>query len=296
MLHLSRGSVARVNRVAALVAKARKRVSWIIETVTWPLRAPFFRAINNRSEPLGITIGITTYKDRFDSCLKPLLPKVNALFPKEQVIVIANGHYRKEEQGRFLDRFNAFCSHYGRIMTVTYTDPVGLSRLWNVIISKAQYPKVLILNDDIMIRPGFRRLVKGLMTRNEPVVTVNGSWSHFLITAAAVESVGLFDEGLREIGGEDDDYLARMAIAGIIPGNIITSSVSGRSKRRMKTGGLNSYGRDMSLQAGGYSTLNTEYLLSKWETSDIYFEGAVEVPGRKTRYWKPRVAQGDKEK
>lgn len=296
MLHLSRGSVARVNRVAALTTKARKRLSWIIESVTWPLRAPFFRAINNRSEPLGITLGITTYKDRFDSCLKPLLPKVAALFPGEQVIVIANGHYQKEQQVRYLDRFNAFCSRYSRIMTLTHTDPVGLSRLWNMIIERAEYPDILILNDDIMIRPRFRRLVKELITRNEPVVTVNGSWSHFLITAGAVESVGLFDEGLLEIGGEDDDYLARMAFAGVKPGNVITSSVSGRSKRRMKTGGLNSYGRDMSLQAGGYSTLNTEYLLSKWETSDIYFEGAVEVPGRKTRYWKPRVEQGDKEK
>lgn len=249
----------------------------------------------SRSEPLGITIGITTYKDRFDSCLKPLLPKVAALFPKEQVIVIANGHYLKEEQGRYLDRFNSFCGRYGSIITVTHTDPVGLSRLWNMILGKAEYPNILILNDDIMIKPGFRSLVKRMMTRDEPVVTVNGSWSHFLITAEAVERVGLFDEGLREIGGEDDDYLARMAFAGLKPGNVVTSSVSGRSKRRMKTGGLNSYGRDMSVQTGGYSTLNTEYLMGKWETSDSYFEGAVEVPGRRTRYWKPAVAKGKKE-
>lgn len=258
--------------------------------------APFYRAALSRSEPLGITIGITTYMDRFDSCLKPLLPKIATLFAQEQVIVIANGHYLKEEQGRYIDRFNGFCSRYGRVMTVTYSDPAGLSRLWNSIIDQAQNSKILILNDDIMIRPGFRRLVKGLMIRNEPVVTVNGSWSHFLITAEAVERVGVFDEGLQEIGGEDDDYLARMAFAGVMPGNVTTSSVSGRSKRRMKSGGLNSYGRDMSVQAGGYSTLNTEYLLSKWETSDTYFEGAAEVSGRKARFWKPRVMQDNTEK
>jgi hypothetical protein len=54
----------------------------------------------------------------------------------------------------------------------------------------------------------------------------------------------------------------------------------------MKAPLLNSYGRDMSKEAGGYSTLNTEYLLGKWETSDEYAEGAVEVAGRKRRYWK----------
>jgi len=88
------------------------------------------------------------------------------------------------------------------------------------------------------------------------------------------------------MGGEDDDYLARMAMAGLNAQSLATGMLSSRSKKRMKAPRLNSFGRDMSKEAGGYSTLNTEYLLGKWETSEEYFEGAVEVAGRKRRYWK----------
>jgi hypothetical protein len=271
-----------------MINKALKRLVWAIESVTWPLRSPFLRYKLSRSAPLGITIGVTTYKDRFEGCLRPLLPILSALFPGEQLIVIANGHYLEEEQHRYVERFSRFCASVGGIEAESYIEPKGLSYLWNRIIVRAQYPKVLILNDDIMLKPGFRRVVKRLLAGSDPVVTINSSWSHFLITREAFEKVGLFDEGFREIGGEDDDYLARMALEGIRAGNIRSTAISGRSKRRMSIRGLNSYGRDMSKESGGYSTLNTNYLVSKWETSDSWFKGAVEVPGRKTRYWKPR--------
>ncbi len=286
--------MARVNPAALITAKAGKRALWIIESVTWPLRAPYYRAMLARSQPLGVTIGITTYKDRFESCLKPLLPKISALFPREELIVIANGHYLMDEQRDYIRRFSEFCSGFGNVMTEAYIEPRGLSSLWNRIIEKADHSAVLILNDDIMIRPGFRRVVRGMLAGSDPVVTVNSSWSHFLITGEAVAKAGLFDEGLKEIGGEDDDYLARMAIAGISAGNVVSGCISGRSKRRMKVSGLNSYGRDMSKEAGGYSTLNSEFLLSKWETSDTYFEGAAEVPGRRIRYWKHRDSGGNR--
>ncbi len=286
--------MARVNPVASLTAKAAKRVWWSIESATWPVRAPFYRAMLSGSGPMGITIGITTYRDRFEGCLKPLLPKISALFPKDQVIVIANGHYLEDEQRDYISRFNEFCSGFGNVVTEAYIEPRGLSSLWNMVIEKSGQQAVLILNDDIMIRPGFRRVVRSMLAGSDLVVTVNSSWSHFLITPEAVARVGLFDEGLKEIGGEDDDYLARMAIAGISAGNVVSPCISGRSKRRMKVSGLNSYGRDMSKEAGGYSTLNSEYLSGKWETSDTYFEGAAEVPGRRTRYWKLRDSGGNR--
>lgn len=285
------GSRVKSVQAARLINKALRRLSWAAESALWPVRAPFCRYLLSRRAPLGITIGVTTYKDRFDGCLKPLLPKLSALFPKEQLIVIANGHYLREEQRRYAGLFSVYCGRFGNVATEVYIEPRGLSSLWNRIIEKAEHPKILILNDDIMIRPGFRRLIKRLMAGTDPVVTVNSSWSHFLITREAVAKTGKFDEGFMEIGGEDDDYLARMAMAGIRAGNVASGAISGRSKRRMKIAGLNSYGKDMSKEAGGYSTLNTEYLMGKWETSDSYFEGAVEVPGRKTRYWKPRIKQ-----
>lgn len=293
MLHLFHGSAVQRGKSAGRINKAVRRLAWAMESITWPLRAPFLRYRFSRSEPLGLTIGITTYMDRFESCLKPVLSRIASLFPGEQVIVIANGHYLEDNQRSYIDRFRKFCSRFGNVEEEAYLDPRGLSSLWNRIIEKAGYPKILILNDDIILKPGFRPLIKQILAGDNPVVTINSSWSHFVISRDTIASVGLFDEGLKEIGGEDDDYLARMAIAGIRASDVASGTVSGRSKRRMKTGGLNSYGRDMSREAGGYSTLNTGYLLNKWETSDTFFEGAVEVQGRKRRYWKRRNTMED---
>jgi hypothetical protein len=255
--------------------------------------APYYRARFAKCRPLDVSIGVTTYMNRFDSCLKPLLPKLCTLFPNEQVIVIANGHYLAGEQQEYISRFYGLCSRFPGAESEAYADPRGLSSLWNRIIERSTSDNILILNDDIMIKTGFRHFIDELLKGHAPVSTINGSWSHFLIRKATLEKVGIFDEGFSEIGGEDDDYLARMAIAGLRSELVTTDTISGRSKRRMRVSGLNSYGKDMSKETGGYSTLNTEYLLRKWETADEFFEGAVEVRGRKTRYWKLRGPDGE---
>lgn len=269
-------------------SKAINRAGWLFESLAWDLRAPFYRRLLSGRPPLDLSIGITTYKDRFDSCLRPLISKLSILFPNEQIIVIANGHYLTDEQRKFTGEFDAFCAGFSNVESEGYEDPRGLSFLWNRVIHRATSENILILNDDIMIKAGFRSFVEKSGIVRAPVATINSSWSHFKISRSVIEMVGLFDEGFREIGGEDDDYLARMAMAGLKAQDLATGMLSSRSKKRMNAPRLNSYGRDMSKEAGGYSTLNTEYLLSKWETSDEYFEGAVEVAGRKRRYWKLR--------
>lgn len=277
-----------MSRVVLTTGKICRRLRWGFESLTWPIMAPYYRARFAKCSPLDVSIGVTTYMNRFDSCLRPLLPKLFSLFPNEQVIVIANGHYLAGEQKEYISRFTDFCARFPGTEAEAYTDPRGLSSLWNRIIERSISDNILILNDDVVIKAGFRHFVDELLKDHAPVSTINGSWSHFLIRKATIEKVGLFDEGFSEVGGEDDDYLARMAMAELRSELLTTGTISGRSKRRMRGSGLNSYGKDMSKETGGYSTLNTEYLLRKWETADEYFEGAVEVRGRKTRYWKLR--------
>ncbi len=307
MLHLSRGSGVKSRLLEGRIAesgrpvaagntmkvvrftKAFSRAGWVYESLTWPLRSHFYRRALRRSPPPDQSIGVTTYKDRFDSCLKPLIKKLSILFPNEQIIIVANGHYLTNEQKEFIKKFDAFCAGFSNVEVESYTDPQGLSFLWNRLIKRAASDNILMLNDDIMIKYGFRRFIEESGIVSAPMATINSSWSHFKISKSVIEKVGLFDEGLKEIGGEDDDYLARMAMSGLQAKDLATGMLASRSKRRIKAPRLNSYGRDMSGEAGGYSTLNTEYLLGKWETSDTWFEGAVEVPGRKARYWKPRI-------
>lgn len=260
------------------------KLAWALEVPVWFIRRPFLKAGTPAIIPF--TIGITTFMDRFETCLKPLLAKVAVLFPECQVLVVANGHVREEEQKKYITELEGFCAKFSNVTAVAFTDPRGLSFLWNTIIRKADYSTIMILNDDLRVRWKFRKFISGTAIAEHPVSTINRSWSHFIISTPVVSTVGWFDENFTEIGGEDDDYIARLAMHGIRPADFRTDTIARTSRKRVRPPVINSYGRDMSVESGGYSTLNAGYLFSKWETSDEFFEGAVEVTGRKIRFWK----------
>jgi hypothetical protein len=265
------------------------RAGWWLEAAGWFFAAPVMRRLLRASPPAGVTMGIVTFKDRYDSCLKGLLKKMVILFPHDQITVVANGHYQKKEQEAYIRKLNDFCGRYSNVRVESYVDPVGLSFLWNNVIRNAVSDQIFIFNDDIKLKYGFRKFIIRKEIMEAPVAIINRSMSHFKISAEVPGLIGFFDEGFREIGGEDDDYLARLAIAGIEVKNFTSGTVA---KRKLKTpeDTLNSYGKNMSEQRGGYSTADTEYLESKWIMSDTYFEGSVYVPDRIPKFWKLKNA------
>lgn len=266
--------------------RAKLLLNWAVENTVWAMSRHFPKA----ETPLDnkFTIGITTFMDRFETCLKPLLAKLSILFTDCQIIVMANGHVRKQEQTEYISEIEKYCSKFSNVQLITFCEPMGLSYLWNTLIKNSNSLSVLILNDDIRIKSRFRSFISGSGICTMQIATINRSWSHFMISKTVVNEIGWFDENFREIGGEDDDYLARMAMNGIKPGDFKTDTIARSEKKNRCNPKINSYGRDMSGEAGGYSTLNARYLSEKWDTANEYFDGAVEVPGRKTRYWKLR--------
>jgi GT2 family glycosyltransferase len=270
-----------------ILKKINLKLEWLKEDILWKLLKPEVN-INNRNHVKGLTIGITTFMDRFEDCLKPLVKKISLIFPECEIIVIANGHFLKEKQKKYLEEIEKFCRRFGNIKLISYSDPRGLSSIWNLLIKQSQTERILLLNDDLRIKVDFREFISGSGILQSPVATINSSWSHFLITKSVVDNVGCFDENLKEIGGEDDDYSARLAIAGIELNNFLSKSVISRNKRKLRKLKLNSFGKNMAEQKGGYSSVNTEYLESKWIISDSYFDGSVFVPYRRHKYWKLR--------
>lgn len=270
-----------------LINKALIKLFWFYNDIKW-----FFLD----SSTLGIdindqtqfTIGITTFKDRFEISFKPLLKKLVKSFPVNEIIVIANGHYKREEQLRYLKKIKEYRKSFNNVKLISFIEPKGLSFLWNEIINNAENSKILILNDDLNISIEFRLFILNSGIINMHISTINKSWSHFFISKDITDKVGLFDENFVEIGGEDDDYAARLAIAGINISNFNSDTICSKGRKRLKQIKTNSYGKVIALQRGGYSTLNTEYLESKWIMSEKYFEGSIFVPNRKYSYWKLR--------
>lgn len=271
--------------MSKLFRKAKNKLSWILEDITWL----FFRLLLKKIKVPSkneFTIGISTFMDRYKTCLKPLLKKVSVLFPRCQIIIIANGHVKGNQQIIYLNKIEKFCKEFSNVKLISFHKPRGLSYLWNQIIENSEYNKILILNDDIKIKMNFPKFVYSSGILRFKITTINRSWSHYFITKEIVDSIGWFDEGLQEIGGEDDDYAARLAMNNIIIENLNTKTISSRLSGRSKRLKINTFGKDMSKETGGYSSLNTEYLRMKWKTSMEYFEGAIKVPNRNFKYWK----------
>lgn len=277
-----------------IAGKALHKISWAVEDIGWFFKKPFFEP-GNQFTP-SFCIGITTFMDRFETCLRPLLAKISTLFPECQIIVLANGHVRKKEQTAYIYDIDEYCRKFNNVKLIAFNEPMGLSYLWNTIIRNSDSSSVLILNDDIRIKREFRSFIADSGISNVQIATINRSWSHFMIEKSVVNVVGWFDEHFSEIGGEDDDYLARLAMNGFAPRDFSTHTIARTSKKSRVLQGTNSYGRDMSKEYGGYSTLNTDYLFKKWETSQEYFEGSVMVPGRKIPFWKLREVNGSEDR
>lgn len=278
--------------IIKLVIKVTNRINWLLEDLIWMFSKSFYR-IRAKKTNFYVTIGITTFMDRYENCFKPLLSKLKILAPDCQIIVSANGHVKSQEQKEYIKQITELCNRFNNVQLIAYIDPKGLSHLWNQIIRNAHHEKVLLLNDDIKIKVSFTHFISRSGILDQKIATINKSWSHFLISKQIIDLVGWFDEGLKEIGGEDDDYAARIAIEGIELLNFFTKSISGKLRKRQKQLSINSYGKIMDLEKNGYSTYNSEYLEKKWDMSDEYFEGATEVPNRLIKYWKLKKIKGN---
>jgi len=264
-----------------LAEKIIRRLKWFISSLFW-IRSDYK---TKKQEPINLSIAITTFLGRYENCFKKLIIKVTKLFPGKQIIIAVNGHYEKEAQLKYIQEISEYCSQFPNVKLITHTEAVGLSKIWNEIIAISDSDNVMILNDDLDVNPDFREDV-GRLIKEDSLIVINKSWSHFIISKSIFSKVGAFDEGLLELGGEDDDYTARCAIAGVEISDNLIHSIKPKLNEAEKKMGINSYGKNMSSELNGYSTYNSNYLSGKWQTSNNNFEGAVFLPNRKPGYWK----------
>ena len=276
----------------SVLFKAINRLGWLYDSLLWKFRFILPVSGGGYVTKPEFAIGITTFLNRFETSFKPLVSKLVFLFPDTLVIVAVNGSTRRDEQLEYLSELREFCVQYRNLVLIAYEEPRGLSHLWNRIMKEAGNNPVLMLNDDLRIKTGFRKFICHAGILSSEIATINSSWSHYVISQRVYLQTGEFDENLIEVGGEDDDYLARLAINGLLPADYKCSEIARKRKRRKGVTEINSYGKDMSGEEGGYSSYNISYLRSKWEIADEYFHGAVEIPRRRNRFWKLKDTTG----
>jgi hypothetical protein len=208
-----------------------------------------------------ITIGVTTYIERYDEWLVPLLTEGLKHSLDRKWIVAINGHKDSTAQDRYLNRFQTEWRHVARLTCLVHRRAVGVAQLWNEIIQASPTRYLLILNDDLTIFPGFWQWLASQQAPDGKLIKINNIWSHYLVDKALLDQLGYFDETLAEMGFEDTDFEGRMWTAGLSPGSIVSPYIQHAWEQPDDT----SYESERVL--GKYSKMNQDRFFEKWRTA-----------------------------
>jgi hypothetical protein len=159
----------------------------------------------------NFTIIISTFQDRFFTYCLPLVRQIRQV-SSVPIFLVVNGNYDKIIDSAIYSDFLREVCIYREIYPICFSSLNGWASLLNTGIRHSDSENLLIINDDVIIDPEYilNDLKKILnFTVSDNLVTINGSWSHFLITRSCIREVGFFDERYLGIGEEDGDYFRR---------------------------------------------------------------------------------------
>lgn len=211
-----------------------------------------------------LQIAVTTYVDRYEQFFKPLYYSLRKIFPDLNILTAVNGFHDQTIQSEYLQRLQTeLCNnHLDGCTFVLHDQPVGLTRLWNELLSQGSAETTLVLNDDLRIYPWLRLWIEKRVW-GRSITLINGSWSHFFITKCVLSNVGWFDEEFKGIGFEDMDYTARCALNGVSIDNLGCQYIQHLDHQPTRT----SFDTQSSTMWGPkYSSMNHDSFFRKWRT------------------------------
>ncbi len=226
--------------------------------------------------PSTCAIGVITYLGRFETYFKPLIRRLHFFFPDYEINVFLNGHYDAAKQIRYLRECTAFLQGYSQIRYLTNLEHQPIARGFNQLVLMSSRPWALILNDDVFFTAEFRHNLE----RFQPacgLVTLNGTWSHFLVHKRVMRTVGWFDERFRGGGSEDTDYVIRATLQGVGLENLEIRGLENYLAPPTDAGWANI----SQIVWDKYSRINWDFFLEKWRPVE---DGAAIPPEARRVY------------
>lgn len=156
---------------------------------------------------MRLSIAITTFEDRFEKFLIPLINSlVNQNKDDYEIMVIVNGSLGKKFNQEYRKNVLSFCSSKENVYPMVYTTLRGLSKLWNTGVVNSLGDYVLIMNDDVYVEKNFIEDVCKHIDICQSTFLINSSYSHFVVKRSELDEIGYFDERLLGFGEEDADF------------------------------------------------------------------------------------------
>jgi hypothetical protein len=260
-----------MNKVSRIIRQYLHKVRWLCIKLGW-LFVSLPKKSNSATDNT-FTLGITTYKERYESYLKPLVKKLVYLFPETPIIIAVNGYHNQTEQEKYLLQISNWVKDFKNVSLITYKAPQGLCTLWNQILIKSISRKVFLMNEDIDISLNFKRDLMECGILDVEFGLINGSFSHYMLNKSILKKVGWFDERFPGIGYEDHDYEIRMTIAGK---KIEHYQVKGIKNETVVPKDW-SYDKEHEVILTKYSEPNEKHYFSKWKFADTKQNGYTYV-------------------
>lgn len=159
------------------------------------------------------SIVITTFDQRFNPFLKPLICAIKTLRPQFEVIVMVNGPANVNFDPAYRSSLLKFLATQENCYPTLFPNFQALAKLWNRGAITATANRILVLNDDLSIdcdqQPNFFDVLEETLRSEKKTFKINGSFSHFCLNKDELLDVGFFDERLLGIGEEDGDFAWR---------------------------------------------------------------------------------------
>ncbi len=174
-----------------------------------------------------VGIVITTFEQRFEVFAIPLISSLRKSI-SAPIYVVINGNYggpaKTESLMRLIDKISDFQDVY----PIVFGHMQGCATLWNTGLRHSNCSKNFVFNDDITVDEqtiaGQMQIAVDMML-NHDLLTINNSWSHYLISNKCLEDIGPFDERFLGFGEEDGDYIRRVVkVSGQGPMNVLLPS------------------------------------------------------------------------
>ena len=225
-----------------------------------------------------LTLGITTFERRFETYFVPLVEQIRGMDVEIEIVVAVNGEHQHRFSEQYRTALLSFSAGQPNLFPIVFPQFRGLAKLWNSIIVNASHDHILILNDDVAIPKGnFLEKVRQALARSQgKSFTINGSWSHFVVSREEIDQVGYFDERLLGIGEEDGDMTWRyIALYGRPIKNYSISGISNFSEDTMSEQPANI----ACHSSGKYSQFNRSFVYqSKYQEDPTGIKGMFDVP------------------
>jgi hypothetical protein len=152
----------------------------------------------------NLTIGISTFKNRFESLCR-LVNQIRAINKDIQILIAVNGEFEPFDED-YRTKLMRFCSDVPGTFLIMQTEFRSLSKLWNEIVVHANTEYIYLLNDDVeFLNPNVFDIINHEIETNKShlFLAPKNSWSHFVVSKQFCERLGYFDERLLGIGAED---------------------------------------------------------------------------------------------